>query len=332
MKAAVLMELGSVPRYADFAEPVAGADQVVVEVTAASVNHLDLVKATGLFYTGPPPVPSVVGSDGVGRTADGHRVYFDAVVAPYGSWAEQALVRSADLLEPAPGVDDVTAAALGNAGLAAWLGLTWRARLQPGESVLVLGAGGAVGSIAVQAAKILGAGSVIAADRHPDRLARLSELGADSTVMITEDTDVPEAFRKACGPGGIDVVVDLLWGAPALAAMQTAAHGARHLQLGQLAGVTLQLPAATVRSAALDVRGFAVFHAPLEVRREGYLELTGHAAEGTISMDIARVPLADVATAWQRQRNGPGIKQVLVPLGPSGPRHESSSLRDRHDR
>ena len=97
--------------------------------------------------------------------------------------------------------------------------------------------------------------------------------------------------------------------------MQTAAHGARHLQLGQLAGAALELPAPTVRSAALDIRGFAVFHAPLEVRRQGYRELTGHAAEGAITVDIAAVPLADVAMAWQRQRNGPGIKQVLIPGG-----------------
>ena len=316
VKAAVLTELGAVPRYADFPEPQAEHDQAVVEVTAAGVNHVDLAKASGFFYTGPPPVPSVVGSDGIGRTSEGRRVYFDAAVPPFGSWAEQALVRPDDLLEPAPGVDDATAAALGNAGLAAWLGLTWRAGLQAGQSVLVLGAGGAVGSIAVQAAKVLGAGTVVAADRHPDRLARIRELGADDTVTIAEDRDLAAAFRKASGPGGFDVIVDLLWGAPALAAMQTAAHGARHLQLGQLAGTTLQLAAPTLRSAALDVRGFAVFHAPVEVRREGYRQLTGHAANGSITVNIARVPLADVASAWERQRNGPGIKQVLIPAPP----------------
>ena len=313
MKAAVLTELGSAPHYTDFADPHAEEDQMPLAVTAAGVNHLDLAKASGSFYTGPPPVPSVVGSDGVGHTPEGRRVYFDASVPPFGSWAEKTLVRPGDLLEPAPGVDDVTAAALGNAGLAAWLGLTWRAGLQPGESVLVLGAGGAVGSIAVQAAKVLGAGTVVAADRHPDRLVRLRELGADATVPISVDSDLPAAFREAAGSHGFDVILDLLWGAPALAAMQTAGHGARLLQLGQLAGTILQLPAPTVRSAALDVRGFAVFHAPVEVRRHGYREITDRAADGTITVDIARVPLADVAKAWERQRNGPGIKQVLIP-------------------
>ncbi len=313
MKAAVLTELGSAPRYSDFPEPQAGEGQAVVEITAAGVNHVDLAKASGFFYTGPPAVPSVVGTDGVGRTSEGRRVYLDTAVPPFGSWAEKALVRPADLLEPVAGVDDATAAALGNAGLAAWLGLTWRAPLEPGQSVLVLGAGGAVGSIAVQAAKVLGAATVVAADRHPDRLDRLRELGADATVLIADGTDLAGAYRKAAGSGGFDLIVDLLWGAPAVAAMQTAAHGARHLQLGQLAGATVELAAPTIRSAALDVRGFAVFHAPVEVRREGYRQLTSHAAEGTIKVDIARIPLADVATAWERQRNGPGVKQILIP-------------------
>src|SRR5690242_12224918 len=137
MKAAVLNELGAPPRYADFPEPTAGDGQVVVEVAAAGVNHVDLAKASGKFYTGPPPIPSVVGTDGVGRTADGRRVYFDESVPPFGSWAQRNLVRATDLLEPADGVDDLTAAALGNAGLAAWVGLTWRVGLRPGETVLV---------------------------------------------------------------------------------------------------------------------------------------------------------------------------------------------------
>jgi NADPH:quinone reductase-like Zn-dependent oxidoreductase len=312
VKAAVLTELGQPPRFADFREPRAAGDQVVVAVTAAGVNHVDLAKASGSFYTGPPPLPSVVGSDGVGHTPEGQRVYFDACVPPFGAWAERTLVRRADLLEPDDGLDDLTAAALGNAGLAAWLGLSWRARLQPGESVLVLGANGALGSIAVQAAKVLGAGRVVAADRDADRLARQRERGADATVALSPGTDLAASFREAAG-GGVDVIIDPLWGAPALAAMQAAAHGARHVQLGQLAGLTVDLPAPTVRSAALDIRGMAVFHAPLEVRRRAYRDLTGHASRGAITVDLAPVPLTDVATAWERQRGGPGVKQVLTP-------------------
>jgi len=211
MKAAVLVEVGAPPRFGDFAEPEPSKGQIVVEVAAAGVHHLDLAKASGSFYLGPPTVPCVVGSDGVGRTADGRRVFFDAPVAPYGSWAQRALISAAALMEVADEVDDVTAAALGNTGLAAWLALSWRARLQPGQSVLVLGATGAVGSVAVQAAKAQGASYVVAADRNPDRLHRAQQHGADATVVLAGGTDIVSALRETAGPHGIDVIIDPLW-------------------------------------------------------------------------------------------------------------------------
>ena len=136
MRAGVLREYGETPEFADFEEPRPAEGQVVVEVVAAALHHLDLHKATGTFYMGPPPLPSVVGTDGVGRLADGRRVYLDATVPPYGSMAEKALVPDAALFEIAEGADDATAAALGNTGLGAWLALAWRADLNPGETVL----------------------------------------------------------------------------------------------------------------------------------------------------------------------------------------------------
>src|SRR5262245_8059301 len=140
MRAAVLHDHGETPQLDDFDEPVEGHGQVVAEVAAAGVNHLDLLKASGRFYTGPPPLPSVVGSDGVGRLADGRRVFFAAPAEPYGAMAERTLVSPNELLDVAEGVEDDVAAALGNSGLAAWLALDWRAGLEPGETVLVLGA------------------------------------------------------------------------------------------------------------------------------------------------------------------------------------------------
>lgn len=314
MKAAVLDELGAPPRFGDFAEPEPGTGQVVVEVAAAGVHHLDLAKATGAMHTGPPPaVPSVVGSDGVGRTADGRRVYFDTPVGPYGSWAQRTLVPEADLLDVAAGVDDATAAALGNTGLAAWLALSWRARLQPGESVLVLGATGAVGSVAVQAAKAQGASHVIAVDRNLDRLQRARQRGADATVVLTPGVDLPAAFRQAASAHGIDVIIDPLWGEPALAAMQAAAPGARHVQIGNSAGAAMTLPAAVVRAAELEILGFAIFRVPPQARRAAYRSLTERAARGEISVDVIRVPLTEVASAWEQQQQGAAAKLVLTP-------------------
>jgi NADPH:quinone reductase-like Zn-dependent oxidoreductase len=266
MKAAVLHDFGATPRCEEFEDPTPVEGAVVVEVEAAAVNHLDLDKASGDFYGGASSLPSVTGSDGVGRLADGRRVYFDATIAPYGSMAQRALVAEAALVDVADAADSAVAAALGNSGLAAWLSLEWRARLKPGETVLVLAATGAVGATAVQVAAALGAGRVVAAARADERLGRLTDRGADSVVDLDDD-DLARAFREAAN-GRVDIIIDPLWGPPAVAAMTAAADGARHVQIGNLAATTLDLPATRVRSSALNIMGFAVFHAPIEVRRD----------------------------------------------------------------
>jgi NADPH2:quinone reductase len=286
---------------------------VVVDVACAGLHHLDLHKATGTFYMGPPPLPSAVGTDGVGRLADGRRVYFDTTVAPYGSMAEKALVPQEALFEVAEGVDDALAAAVGNTGLGAWLALAWRARLQPGETVLVLGATGAVGSLAVQAAKLLGAGRVVAAALPDERLPRLLDRGADAIVELGREDDLAQALRDAAG-GGVDVTIDTLWGEPAIAAMNAAARYARHVEVGQLAGVEISLPAPLIRSVSLDVLGFSVAHPPLDVRREAFARMTRHLGSGELVVDVKRVPLEQVQDAWERQRIAAGgPKLVLVP-------------------
>src|SRR4051812_37863634 len=251
LRAAVLHEHGATPRVGDFDDPQERSGCALVDVSAAGLHHLDLHKASGSFYMGPPPLPSVVGTDGVGRLEDGTRVYFDASVPPYGSMAERTLVPREALLPVAEGVADEVAAALGNTGLGAWLAVAWRSGLQPGETVLVLGATGAVGTVAVQAAKLLGAGRVVAAARPSGGLQALLGRGADAVVELGGDDDLPNALREAAG-GEVDVTIDTLWGEPALAAMQVAARRARHVQVGQLAGVDIRLPAPTIRSVSLD--------------------------------------------------------------------------------
>jgi NADPH:quinone reductase-like Zn-dependent oxidoreductase len=314
VRAAVLHEHGGTPRCAEFDEPPRPAGEaVLVDVGAAGLHHLDLLKATGTYYTGPPPLPSVVGTDGVGSLADGRRVYFDQTVAPYGSMSERTLVPREAMLEVAGDVQDTVAAALGNTGLAAWLALTWRARLSPGETVCVLGATGAVGTIAVQAAKLLGAGSVIAAALPDERLARLKELGPDAVIELGDATELTDRIRSAA-PEGVNVTIDLLWGEFGVAAMRAAARFARHIQVGSVAAADLVLPAALLRSTSLEVRGFSVAHPPLEVRREGYRRLTERAARGEITVDVERVALEDVGDAWERQRRAlGGPKLVIVP-------------------
>jgi NADPH:quinone reductase-like Zn-dependent oxidoreductase len=309
VRAAVLHEHGATPRLDEFDDPREQEGCAVVDVAAAGLHHLDLHKATGTFYLGPPPLPSVVGTDGVGRLEDGTRVYFDESVPPYGSMAERTLVPREAMLPVAEGVDDAVAAALGNTGLAGWLAVSWRSGLQPGETVLVLGATGAVGSVAVQAARLRGAGRVIAADRPCERLHML---GADAVVEIDGGDDLAARIGDAA-QGEVDVTIDMLWGEPAMAAMSVAARFARHVEVGNMAGPEIALPAPLIRSKSIDVRGFSVAHPPLELKRDGYLELTRHAADGDIVVDLDRRPLDEVPAAWERQREAAGgPKQVLV--------------------
>jgi NADPH:quinone reductase-like Zn-dependent oxidoreductase len=313
VRAAVLEQHGATPRLGEFEDPAEREGHVVVDVGAAGLHHLDLHKASGTFYTGPPPLPCVVGTDGVGRTPDGRRVYFDTTVEPYGSMAERTLVAADVLLDVAEGVDDAVAAALGNTGLAAWLSLAWRSGLKPGETVLVLGATGAVGSLAVQAAKLLGAGRVVAAALADERLHGLLDRGADAIVELDAPGDLTETLRETAG-GGVDVTIDMLWGEPALAAMRAASRWARHVQIGQLAGTEAAIPAPLLRSGSLDVRGFSVAHPPLDVRREGYLRITQLAERGELTVDLEQVPLEDIAAAWERQRRAAGGPKLVIAL------------------
>jgi len=316
MHAAVLHEHGATPVYETFDDPVAGDGQVVVEVAVAGVNPVDVRKAAGTFVSGPPRLPSVVGTEGVGRIAgDGRRVYFDAPVAPFGSYAERALVGAQDPMELPDAIDDGIAAALGISGLAGWVSLAWRAQLRPGETVLVLGATGVVGQIAVQAARLLGAGRVVAAGRDPEMLARAARLGADATVDLgsaATGEELTQAFREAAG-GDVDVVHDPLWGPPAAAALDALGFGGRLVQLGQSAGAEATFASVPIRGRHLDIRGYMNFSVPADVRRDAYRALVEHAAAGRIEVEVERVPLRDVADAWERVQRSAHRKLVLVP-------------------
>jgi len=310
MRAAVLHEYG-VPSPGEFEEPVAGSDQAIVEVLAAGLNPVDVAICAGRFYAGKPPLPSVAGREGVGML-DGDRVYFDAPIAPFGSMAERALIDPGSAYPIPDGLDEGVAVALGISGLAAWLALTWRAKLQEGEHVLVLGASGVLGQIAVQAARLLGAARVVAAARSADGLERCLELGADATVRLGEPEDLPAAF-SAAADGRIDVVIDPLFGEPFVAAVNAASFGARLVQIGTGAGTEATISSAPIRGKMLVLMGHANFAAPPEVKREAYTRLAEAAAGGRIVVEADRIPLDQVAEAWDRLAAGSHRKLVLVP-------------------
>src|SRR5271157_5329068 len=212
MKAAVVLGAGRAPVYAEFTEPEPAAGEARIAVTAASISQVTKSRASGQHYSSAGQFPFVAGIDGVGRLDDGSRVYFVMPRAPYGAMAERTVVPRARCLALPDGLDDVTAAAIANPGMSSWAAYTDRVRLQAGETVLVNGATGTAGRLAVQIAKHLGAGKVIATGRNLDALKSVAGLGADVTIPLVEDgTALENAFKDEFA-AGVDVVIDYLWG------------------------------------------------------------------------------------------------------------------------
>ncbi|MGI8903262.1 MAG: quinone oxidoreductase family protein [Solirubrobacteraceae bacterium] len=307
MRAAVLYERGATPEVAEFDDPTPTDGQVVVEVGVAGANPVDLAIASGAF--GDPQLPYVVGREGVGSLADGRRVYFNSPSSPFGSWAPRTLVDPGQTFAVPDAVADGVAVAIGIAGLAAWVPLQWHARLRSGERVLVLGATGVVGQIAVQAARLLGAGRIVGAGRNRDALSRLAGLGADATVALGGDDD--GAALKAEAGEGYDVVIDTVYGAPFLAALGATAVGARLVTIGAGAAGSAEVPFRDLQGRAHIGHGNQL--TPREVLCDSYAQLCRHAAAGEIAVEIERFELDRAPQAWQAQAAGPNHKLVIIP-------------------
>jgi len=319
MNAAVLHTLGKPPRYEPFAEPVAGDGEVIVHVHAAALKPVDKQMASGSHYASTHALPSVCGIDGVGHLDDGSRVFFGGVRPPYGAMADRTVVRRAFTFAIPDALGDETAAAIVNPGVSAWLTLAARAKLAPGENVLILGATGVTGKLATKIAKLLGAARVVAAGRNPEILGTLHKLGADATIRLdVSASELGEKFAREAGPSGFQVVIDYVWGQPAeafLAAItrkEFAAAGSetRYVQVGESAGPTISLPAAVLRSTPLTIMGTAGMP-PREVLADALQQVMAHAASGELQIETTRIPLADIEAAWQRDQQG--RRFVIIP-------------------
>jgi NADPH2:quinone reductase len=317
MRAAVVSELGRPPEPGEAPEPAAGEGEVVVEVLATPLNPIDVNVAAGRFYGGHPELPFVPGCEAVGRVegADGLVwVHGEGLgVKRDGALAERVAAPEAALFAVPAGADPALAGALGIAGLAGWLPVAWRAPVREGETVLVLGATGTVGLVALQAARVLGAGRVVAAGRNPEALDRAREAGADEVVRLDEEDDLVGAFRTACGGEGPTLVVDPLWGAPLAAAVEAAASGARVVNIGQSAGPEATLASAWVRGKQVEILGYSNFAVPRDVLEREYRRLVEAAVAGEVVIEVERVPLERVDDAWRRQAEGAGRKLVIEP-------------------
>jgi NADPH2:quinone reductase len=299
VRGAQVVELGSPPVIAEI--DGGGA----LEVAAVALNPVDLAVASGRFYGGHPPLPYVPGCEAVGRR-DGARVYVfgdGRGIAKDGFLVERVDVPS-ELDAPVPdGLDDAVACACGVAGIAGWVPVATRAPVRADDRVLVLGATGTAGSVALQAARLLGAARVVAAGRDLARLERARDLGADEIVALG-DEGLAERARAACGGDGPTLVVDFLWGGVVPAAAEAAAPGARIVHVGQSAGPEATLPSSFVRGKQLSILGHSNFALTAEERRRAYEELTAEVAAGRIRLDVETFPLERIAEAWAAQERG----------------------------
>lgn len=309
MRAAVIREVGALPEAGELPDPTPSDGEVVLDVRAGALNPIDIAIASGRFYAGPPQVPYAPGREGVGVTPDGRRVRFERDVGygANGSLAERVVVAEDALIALPDDADDAVAAALGVAGLAAWLALK-KANVS-GGTVVVLGATGAVGQVAVQGAKLIGAERVVAAARNHDALQRTSGLGADATVTIDEG-DLAAALKDAAR-GDVDAVIDPLWGAPAVAALSTLKIGGRLVHLGTSAGLDATIPSAPLRGKNVSIVGHSNLTTPNDVKARAFLELLEHVTAGRITVDVDVFTLDRVADAWREQASSPHRKLVV---------------------
>jgi NADPH:quinone reductase-like Zn-dependent oxidoreductase len=323
MRAALVSDYGEPPRYLRHPVPARGAGQMLIRVTAAPVNPLDLLCASGTSYFGAPPLPYAPGAQGVGiiEEADtlpaGRRAWFscDAGMRPGdGAMAEFCVAaESAAVLLP-DGVSDQQVAALGLSAIAAWMALTWRGGLQHGEHVLVLGASGTVGQVGVQAARLFGAGRVIAACRDARGRARAAELGADAVADLSgSDLDTITGRLAEAIAGRLDLVLDPVWGLPAEAALRVLSPDGRLVNLGSAAGPQASLGSATVRSGMLSVLGYTNNRLSYQQKAAALGEILSHAAAGRLSTDHEALPLARAAEGWARCGQAPYRRAVLIP-------------------
>ena len=306
MKAAIVRQAGQTPAYADFPEPVPSAGESLIAVTAAAISNVSRSRASGTHYSSSGEFPLVAGIDGVGRLEDGRRVYFVLPRPPHGSIAERTVAPNAHCVPVPDDLDDVMAAAIANPGLSSWAAFTERARLKAGETVLVNGATGMAGQLAVQIAKHLGAGKVIATGRDPDRLRVLASLGADETIRLTGEDDALEQSFMARFARGIDVVIDYLWGASAERLLIPAAKAGpeavpiRFVQVGSASGQEITLPSAVLRASAIELMGSGIGSVALE-RLVGITgEVLRAAASRGSRIAVDPVPLSEVGETWTR--------------------------------
>lgn len=315
MKAALVVEAGQTPVYGDFKDPVPAPGKRIIRVAASSISHVTRSRASGTHYSSQCELPFVPGIDGTGITNAGERVYFFLPEHPYGGMAQLCLVADQHCVALPTGLDESFAAAIAIPGMSSWAALVERAKLRAGETVLINGATGTAGRLAVQIARHLGARKVIATGRRPSDDLRI--LGADVVVQLVEDRDVLEEAFKKVFHDGVDIVLDYLWGTSAellmIAAAKASPEGVpiRYIEIGSISGRDITLPSAALRSSGLQLMGSGLASVPLPGLLEAVKGVLQAACTAGFKAAIRTMPLADISRAWTAADAGSRI--VLVP-------------------
>lgn len=320
MKAAVVVAPGKTPIYGDFDTPIAKAGEELIAVRASALSQFSKSRASGSHYSSDGGFPAVAGSDGVGLTQDGRRVYFALPEAPSGGFAEFCVVRSDRCVEIPESLDEITAAAIANPGMSAWAALVERARLTPGETVLVNGATGSAGRLAVQLAKYLGASKVIATGRNAEELEEVRGLGADIVIPFTLGVshssgakDYEKALRQVFA-SGIDIVIDYLWGESAktliVAIAKTVEDGTpvRFVHVGEASlEENIELPGAALRSSAILLMGSGAKSVRQPVLLQAIRKVFEAVQPAGLKIATKVVSLSEVEEVWEKAAGKPRV-------------------------
>jgi NADPH:quinone reductase-like Zn-dependent oxidoreductase len=313
MQAAVVNSFGVPPSFQDFSDPEAGDGEAVVTVHAAALSPIVKALASGRHYASGASAGFVPGVDGVGTDGTGRRVYFLFPKAPFGSMAEKSLVASQMTVPVPDNLSSECAVAVATAGLASWIALSRRARLQSGETVLVIGATGSAGSMALQTARYFGASKVIAVGRDEAKLMRLD---ADVKIALKDDAD--NALRAQFDQG-VDVVLDFVWGEPAVRVLRAATKDRgsrtgeprlRYVQLGTVAGDEIAIRGDMLRSTGLELIGSGIGSVAVKELLAGAGELLAAAPAAGFNAPFTSMPLRAVADAWNGDSN---VRYILTP-------------------
>ncbi|WP_218096242.1 quinone oxidoreductase family protein [Paenibacillus solanacearum] len=305
MKAAIVKEKGTIPVMGHFDSPVATGGQVIINVSATALSRVSKFRSMGLHYSSDGNFPVVAGIDGVGTLVDGSRVYFALPTAPYGSLAEQTIVNEKLTVRLPDGIDDLTAAAIANPAMSSWAALIFRAGFKSGQTVLINGATGVSGSLAVQIAKGLGANKIIVTGRNK---SKLQALGADQAIAFDMTVDYGQKmFESDLMPviaEGVDVILDYLWGDSAFSIMAALSktnmdRATRFVSIGTSSGQeNINLPSSILRSSTIELVGSgdkSVSKADMLSAVQGVFEM---AAEGKLKIDITEFALENIEEAW----------------------------------